>query len=242
MDFIYQQIGLEDPTLQEVAESIFEALHDQLHGYADNGPVNLHMANTAHTTLNSILSLLQEQGILLYGDSDKSNKEPGRYTVAIINRYKFELLSAELIWLARPEQEKELNDNTAPYEDDLVYYDIATGDMLFNGMFKTLDGRNKKLFDALFIAAPKPVDRKTLLRIARTGKYAYEPPESVVSEAITNLRKICGVKARALPLSAGGGRRLNASTYPLSVQLPRYWMSFENYRYKSRKELFSPQS
>ena len=240
MDFIYRQIELENAPLQEVAVDLIDKIHDQLHGYTDNGPVRIGLHGGIDSGFGAVLEMLQRHKIVPYDYQHNEYDGSESYNIAVINRYKFELLSAELIWLARPEQEKGPGDNTAPYEDDLIYYDRDTGDILSNGTFKTLTGRNKKLFDALFIAAPEFAERKKLLKIALTGKYADEPPESVVSEAFTNLRKICGIKAHALELSRHEGGRLNALVYPLSAQLPSRWLHFKNYRSKSRKELFSP--
>ena len=75
--------------------------------------------------------------------------------------------------------------------------------------------------DVLFAASPECVTRKKLLTIARSEKkYADEPGKTVVSEAFTNLRKICGVNKDALTLNTITGGRLNAFTYPLKAQLP----------------------
>jgi len=243
MSFIYEQIGLEDHAFQEVMEDLIDRVLNQLQAYTDNGPILLDLPYDQYFVFDQVLDLLQKHKILIYyvtRDEEPLSYDPDKFTVAVINRYKFEMLNAELIWLARPEEEKGPEDNTAPYVDDLVFYDTETGDMLFNGEFKTLKGRNKKLFDALYLAAPQPVDRKKLLRIARAGKYTDEPEGSVVSEAITNLRKVCGVKAHAIPSTPGGGRVLTADVYPLTLQFPRHSIGFEEYRYISRKDFFSP--
>src|SRR5665647_551964 len=153
MNLIYQQIELEDGLLQEAALDLIEKIHDELHSYKDNGPINIKLGHGSKRDLDAALKVLKKHKIILYyyGGNDYAEDY---CEIVVIDRYKLELLSAELIWLARPEQEKGPDDNTAPYEDDLVYYDTRTGELLFNGVHKILKKRNKALFDALFTAAP----------------------------------------------------------------------------------------
>ncbi|MDB5184327.1 MAG: hypothetical protein JWN38_135 [Candidatus Saccharibacteria bacterium] len=224
MDFIYQQIGLDDRLLQVVANNVIEKVKDELHSYKDNGPLDIRFEHEDKPHFDTIFRLLKEYEIILYRYwlNDDEDEQMG-CKVFVTNRYKLELLSAELVWLARPEEEKGSDDNTAPYEDDVLYYDTKTGEMFFSGLHKTLKKRNKALLDVLFTASPNYVPRKKLLTIARSGKYANQPAKLVVNEAFTNLRKVCGVKAHTISLDSNGGR-LNAETFPLSAQLPpRYF-------------------
>jgi len=227
MDFIYQQIGLDDSQLQEVANDVIDRIKNELHSYKDNGPFDVNLGNLSEHGFEKILETLGEHEIILYdywrNDYADNEDEQEGCRIFVTNRYKLELLSAELVWLARPEQEKGPDDNTAPYEDDVIYYDTKTGEMFFNGLHKTLKKRNKALMDLLFTASPNYAPRNKLLAIARSGKYANQPTKLVVTEAFTNLRKVCGVKAHTISLDSNGSR-LNAETYPLSAQLPpRYF-------------------
>ncbi len=127
------------------------------------------------------------------------------------------MLLAELDWLGKPEEEKD--DNTAPFSDYVVYYDVNTGDMLFNGIHKRLRKTNKALFDALFLASPNYVDRRKLLSILGTTK-KEKSSKIILNEAVTNLRKVCGVKKHVIQLRSDGGRLRNVETHPLSAQTP----------------------
>lgn len=220
MDFIYQQIGLDNSHLQKVANEILDRIREGLHSYKDNGPIYIELGELGKHHFEKTLELLKEHRIVI-NDYWRRGFDENRAgcRVFVINRYKLELLSAELVWLARPEEEKGPDDNTAPYEDDLIYYDSKTGEIYINGLHKTLKKRNKALMDVLFTASPNYVPRKKLLAIARTGKYANQPAKLAVNEALTNLRKVCGVRAHTISLDSNGGK-LNADTYPLSAQLP----------------------
>lgn len=223
MDFIYQQIGLDDIQLLEVANDVIDKIIGGLHSYKHNGPTVIGRGHNFET----VLETLKKHEIILYEywQNDYADDEDDRvgYRIFVTNRYKLEFLSAELVWLARPEEEKGPDDNSAPYEDDTLYYDTKSGEMFFNGLHKTLKKRNKALLDALFTAHPDYVPRKKLLAIARSGKYVSQPAKLVVNEAFTNLRKVCGVKAHTISLDSNGGT-LNAHIYLLSEQLPpRYF-------------------
>jgi len=227
MDFIYQQIGLDNGQLQEVANDVIDRIKEELHSYKDNGPADIKLGDFSERSFATVLERLDEHEIIRYQywrdvHSDSEDGQEG-CRIFVTNRYRLELLSAELVWLARPEEEKGSDDNTAPYEDDILYYDTKTGEMFFNGLHKTLKKRNKALMDALFTASPNYVPRKKLLTIARTGKYANQPTKLVINEAVTNLRKVCGVRTHTITLNSHGGK-LNADAYPLSAQLPpRYF-------------------
>lgn len=79
------------------------------------------------------------------------------YMVTIINRYAFEEL---LLTLQKTDArltdydgyDKTIEDEAVP---NLAYYDLDTGRGLVNGNAVYLRGRNKRLFKALFLAAPK---------------------------------------------------------------------------------------
>ncbi len=216
MDFVYQQIGLSDDPLQETVSNLTLEVLNELHGYADNRPINISSESYDMNELSRALKLLKQNKIILYKQHDSESFYG--YRVVVINRYKFELLSAELTWLESPQEEKDI-DNTAPFADYVVYYDVNTGDMLFNGVHKRLKKTNKALFDALFLASPNYVDRKKLLSILGTTK-KDKSSKIILNEAVTNLRKLCGVKKHVIQLRSEGGRLRNVETHPLSAQTP----------------------
>lgn len=216
MDFVYQQIGLSDVSLKETVSNLALEVLNELHGYADNHPVNISSESYDENELSQVLKLLKQNKIILYKQS--GNGSSYIYRIVIINRYKFELLSAELTWLESPQEERD-TENTAPFADYVVYYDINTGEMLFNGVHKSLKKTNKALFDALFLASPNYVDRKKLLSILGTTK-KDKSSKIVLNEALTNLRKLCGVKKHVIQLRSEGGRLRNVETHPLSAQTP----------------------
>jgi hypothetical protein len=73
----------------------------------------------------------------------------------------------------------------------------------------------------LFTASPEYVARNKLITIARSeNRYAHEPSKTVVTEAFTNLRKICGVNKSVISLNVNKGGRLNAFKYSISAQVP----------------------
>lgn len=231
MDFIYQQIGLNVEGQSRVsAYFIVHQILVSLGGYGDNGPLDVAGPRKLVAVpkfgrgpeINIVLESLAKHNIILYKyeDSDYRDKPTElirRYRVFVTNRYKLELLRAELKWLGgRKDRSSE-----APQVDNLVYYNTNTGEMFFNGLHKTLEKRNKKLLNVLFTASPDYVARKRLLTIAHSeSKYASEPGKTVVTEAFTNLRKVCGVNRESISLSSNKGGRLNAFAYPLEAQLP----------------------
>jgi hypothetical protein len=217
MDFIYQQIGLEDDSLRETVSSLAYDILNELHGYADNHVVRMTSEAYDDERLSGAVEILKQNGIILYQKSEYEDKPYSHYSIAVTNRYKLDMLLAELDWLEKPEEEK--NDNTAPFSDYVVYYDVNTGDMLFNGVHKRLKKTNKALFDALFLAFPNYVDRRKLLSILGTTK-KDKSSKIILNEAITNLRKVCGVKRHVIQLRSEGGRLRNVEVHPLSAQAP----------------------
>lgn len=221
MDFIYRKIGLDDNTeFIAIIRPVVNRILDGLPSYAENGPIALSVEPNNVEDFKNGLTFLKKNELVLYKHRDDSGLKG--FNIVVTNRYSLELLSAELDWLATLEEER---DDTAPYVEDLIYYDTNTGEGYFNGLHKTLKKRNKELFNALYIASPRYTDRKKILKIARSGKYADDPIKLVINEALTNLRKVCGVSAHTIELREDGGK-LKARTYPLSAQLPlSYFLS-----------------
>lgn len=234
MKFLYQQIGLDvegesATTILFMIRTIIKGLRD----YSDNGPTSINGPGRLRTgidaeedpdyaTFLTTLNKLAEHRIILFKFSYPNYKGHSRdiikeISVFVTNRYKLELLMAELMWLLQNEETR----SNLPKIDNIIYYNTNTGEMFFNGIHKTLEKRNKKLFDALFLSSPNYVSRKRLLSIARSeNKYVNRPKKTVVTEAITNLRKICGVKKEAISLNTNNGGRLISYVYPLEAQLP----------------------
>jgi hypothetical protein len=141
------------------------------------------------------------------------------YMVTIINRYAFEelLLTLQKIDARLTNYDgydKSIEDETV---SNLAYYDKSSGRGIVNGHVVNLKGRNKKLFDALFLAAPNPVDRATIERIAKY-QHRDDPLKYAVNDAFSALRKACGGVDKTV-ITQVGGYRLNAKVFPLSFQL-----------------------
>lgn len=141
------------------------------------------------------------------------------YMVTIINRYAFEelLLTLQKIDARLTNYdgyEKSIEDEAVP---NLAYYDLDSGRGIVNGHVVKLSGRNKKLFNALFLAAPTAIDRATVERIAKVG-HKDDPIKYAVNDAFSAIRKACGGVDNAV-ISQIGGYRLNAKVFPLSFQL-----------------------
>lgn len=234
MSFVFEQIGLNVTGDSRVASYyIINQILWKLRDYSDNGPIDANktvagtlgvMSRDGKRTkvIHSTLELLAKNKIIVFHTSytdvrNRPAEDHVRYSVFVTNRYKLELLRAELRWLAKPEDERD----PTPTIDNIVYYDIATGEIIINGLHKILKKRNKKLLDVLFTASPEYVARNKLITIARSeNRYAHEPSKTVVTEAFTNLRKICGVNKSVISLNANKGGRLNAFKYPISAQVP----------------------
>ncbi len=155
------------------------------------------------------------------------------YMVTIINRYAFEELRLILqIIDARLTNydgyDKAIEDETVP---NLAYYDKGSGRGIVNGHVVYLKGRNKKLFDALFLAAPSPIDRATVERIAKY-QHPYDPLKYAVNDAFSLLRKACG-GVDSTVIAQVGGYRLNAKVFPLSFQL--FQNTYSNQKIRPKK-------
>lgn len=243
MSFEYQQIGLNiDGKSRVSAYYVINQILRKLRDYSDNGPIDMDnphmgklgvMMSTHERTqeIHSMLEILANNKIILFVSSSTNqrgipNEDLIRYSFFVTNRYKLELLRAELMWLSKPEDKRD----PIPSVDSLIYYDINSGEIFINGLHKTLKKRNKKLLDVLFTAAPEYVPRNKLLTIARSeNRYANEPAKTVVTEAFTNLRKVCGVDKKVINLNSNKGGRLNALTYPLSAQsIPPDFLTGQN--------------
>lgn len=155
------------------------------------------------------------------------------YMVTIINRYVFEelLLTLQKIDARLTNYDgydKSIENETAP---NLAYYDIDSGCGIVNGNVVNLKGRNKKLFNALFLAAPTAIDRATVERIAKIG-HKDDPIKYAVNDAFSAIRKACGGVDRTV-ITQVGGYRLNAKVFPLSFQL--FQNTYNNQQIRPKK-------
>lgn len=233
MNLLCKQIGLStDNETIKANHGLISRILLRLRGYSDNGPIRIDApgrlpeeldpeADKDYEVFLAALNTLSNHKIIAFKPVYLNRKRPGKnmyrdFSIFVTNRYELERLKAELKWLGEPKSER----SHSPATVNILYYDISTGEMFFNGLHKTLAKRNKKLLDALFLASPNSVPRKKLLTIARSeSKYAHEPSKTVVTEAFTNLRKVCGVSGADAIKLAGDGK-LNAHIYPLKSQLP----------------------
>ncbi len=220
MNLLYHQVGFvyDDKTRVKVHYTVQQILW-RLRNYSDNGPIPMGgplrfipaMDSKDGRKIMEILEILAEHNILLFRHSDKS---PALlFEIFVTNRYKLELLLAETKWLGKPEDKR----SDDPKIDNLVYYDLKSGRGLVNGNPVFLRGRSKKVFKALFNAAPNTVDKPSLKGPVMTG-HKYDDTKYAMNDAFSALRKACKVDKSVIFLREDGGR-LNAKTFPLSVQL-----------------------
>lgn len=232
-------------------DTMYAIVH-QLNGYADNRPVVVSdkdeygNPNNKRFIMDRLMCLkwLAEGAAIIelkYLDEYKyipidSNSDD--YMVTIINRYAFEelLLALQKIDARQTDYDgydKSIEDEAVP---NLVYYDIDSGRGLVNGNVVNLKRRNgkrnKKLFDALFLAAPSSIDRETIERIAKID----HPDDSIkyaVNDAFSSLRKACGGVDKTV-ITQVGGYRLNATVFPLSFQL--FQNTYGNQKIRPKKQ------
>ena len=227
-------------TCEVLLDTMF-AIVEQLGGVSDNHTVAVKATEDVNSVngesfnvfgrLNTLMWLKDEvKAIEFRYEQDNAfvtvGSDGNGYLVSIINRYIFEdtHLALRKIYAKLTDYDgydKSIDDRTTPY---LVYYDTVTGKGLVNGGSVNLEGRNKRLFNELFRAAPKSLSRTALLKIARTGRYKEDGDMYVVSNAFNLLRKACKVKSEVIPLS-NGTAKLNASVFPLTAQFPRTLIS-----------------
>ena len=155
------------------------------------------------------------------------------YLVTIINRYAFEelLLTLQKIDARLTNYDgydKSIENETVP---NLAYYDIDSGRGIVNGNVVNLKGRNKKLFNALFLAAPTAIDRATVERIAKIG-HKDDPIKYAVNDAFSAVRKACGGVDKTV-ITQVGGYRLNAKVFPLAFQL--FQNTYNNQQIRPKK-------
>jgi hypothetical protein len=95
-----------------------------------------------------------------------------------------------------------------------------------------LKGRNRKLFNALFLSAPNSVDRALLIGIAKLG-HKDDDSKQAMHDAFSAVRKACKVDSSVMSVH-GDSCKLDAKVFPLSFQL------FQNTYGKSKIRPKSP--
>jgi len=153
------------------------------------------------------------------------------FRIFVTNRYKLELLFAEVKWLALKKEERSIKPNT----DNLAYYDPNSGRGLVNGNPVYLRGRSKKLFNALFGSAPNPVPKELLKNIAMID-HKDNDLKYAMNDSFSALRKACKVDKSVIFLREDGGR-LNAQVFPLAIQLFDNSFGAEEIILKTAKEV-----
>lgn len=145
------------------------------------------------------LEYLAQNKIIKYVENNNGD------TIYVINRYNLELLSLIL-------ENKKKDIEQLP---NLVYYQPTTGKGFVNGHPIKLKRLNKRLFDALCMAAPEPVSRQQLRKVVRTGKGRSTTSAYDISQAFSNLCKACKVSAKVITLQDSG--QLKAQVFTLEA-------------------------
>jgi len=232
-DYIKQLESMDLQQRMSVCTAILETTHaivDQLHGLSDNRLV-LVKEESEESEWNRLMCLkwlaegtkvielryLEDYNYIPIGS------QGNEYLISIINRYAFEELMLALMKIEARDTNYDGYDKSIVDEklDNLVYYDTTSGRGIVNGKNVFLRGRNRRLFNALFLSAPNPVNKSSLLTIAKSQKkYTDESNIYVVNDAFSLVRKACKVDSSVISLKGNSGR-LDAKVFPLSFQFPQ---------------------
>lgn len=239
-DYLEQLEAMSDDKRKAMCRALLDTMYAityQLAGIADNHPVTVSDMDEYNNPNNKgfmmdrlmCLKWLAEGAAIIelkYLDDFKHipiGSNGHDYMVTIINRYAFEdlLLALQKIDARLSNYDgydKSIEDETVP---NLVYYDIDTGRGIVNGnvvnLLRRNGKRNKKLFDALFLAAPNSIGRETVERIAKID-HKDDSLKYAINDAFSALRKACGGVDNTV-ITQVGGYKLNAKVFPLSFQL-----------------------
>lgn len=233
MNLLYKQIALNvDGEARLTAYYTIRQILQGLRGYGDNGPVGLNGPGRLRRGIDAegdpdyadflaTLTTLATHKIILFKFLNPDYKGPNRgnvkeISVYVTNRYKLERLYAETKWLG----ERADTRSVEPQVSNLVYYNPLKGRGSVNGnpIHLKKSKRNnkvkaKELFDLLFVSAPNPVPRNEIRNILGLKKGAPDESDRV-TQALSNLRRRCGVKKNVISLLQGSGV-LNAITVPI---------------------------
>jgi len=247
--YLKQLEAMSDDKREAVCKALLDTMYavtEQLGGLADNHPVFVKDLDEYSDPNNTdfawdrlmCLKWLEGASIIELKNMEEfkyvaAGSDGHDYMVTIINRYAFEelLLAAQKIDARATDYDgydKSIEDETVP---NLAYYDKGSGRGIVNGHVVYLKGRNKKLFDALFLAAPNPIDRATVERIAKY-QHPYDPLKYAVNDAFSLLRKACG-GVDGTVIAQVGGYRLIAKVFPLSFQL--FQNTYNNKKIRPKK-------
>lgn len=233
--YLEQLESMSDDKREAVCRALLDtmyAINEQLGGLADNHPIFVKDLDEYSDPNNTdfawdrlmCLKWLEGASIIELKNMEEfkyvaAGSNGHDYMVTIINRYAFEelLLTLQKIDARLTNYDgydKSIEDETVP---NLAYYDLDSGRGLVNGNVVFLRGRNKKLFKALFLAAPHAVDRETIKQIA-LYKHQTDDVKIAINDAFSALRKACGGVSNKV-IAQVGGYRLDAKVYPLAFQL-----------------------
>lgn len=202
MALLYEELGLHDKQLQQaVSRAAIDVTMLHHSDYGDILTLPEIERQKRNNDFKNGLMFLQESSIIRFSE------ETYLYRITVLNEYKLDRLIGELKWLET--YVEGISGKTPPLIIDMAFYERSTGNIIINGLSKTLKGTNKKLFDALFIASPELASRSALLRIIGEKRRESSTEKIALNEAFSNLRKACGVTSRTISLSQNGGK-LNA--------------------------------
>ena len=233
--YLKQLEGMEVGKREAVCKALLDtmyAIREQLGGLADNHPVFVKDLDEYNDPNNTdflwsrlmCLKWLAEGAEIIdirYMEDFKyipAGSNGSDYMVTIINRYVFEelLLTLQKIdarLTGYDGYDKSIEEETAP---NLAYYDTRTGRGIVNGNAVYLRGRNKRLFNAPFLAAPNSIDKNLLEGIAKAN-HKDDPLKYAMNDAFSAVRKACKVDKTVIYQRNGTGK-LDARTFPLSFQ------------------------
>lgn len=222
MNLLCQQIGLN--TEGEARDATYYTVRQILKGlrnYNDGGPVSMNGPGRLRTGIDAegdpdyavfmaTLNTLVNQEIILFKFTNTNYTGRDRatfkeFSVFVINRYKLELLHAELKWLRQGEDKR----TAAPHVANLVYYNPLSGKGSVNGkpiLLRKSKRKNmvkaKEIFDLLFASAPNPVPRQKIAE--KLGLDKNSPDETDrITQALSNLRRRCGVTKSVIYMRQG---------------------------------------
>lgn len=199
MSLLYQELGLKDKLQQQlVCNAATDVLMRQHFHDGDIGALPEIERQKLNNEFKEGLMFLQENSIIRFSE------ETFMYRIAVLNEYRLDQLVGELHWLET--YLEGVSGKMPPSIKDMAFYERRTGNIIINGLSKTLKGTNKKLFDALFIESPEPASRSVLLRIIGEKRSESSSEKVALNEAFSNLRKACGVTSRTISLGQNGGK------------------------------------
>lgn len=228
MQPLYHQLGLDQLAITPKVLATFDKIVAGVHGYEDNGPVQISIERTPSTYDDdgrrvtspqiALLQTLARHKIIAYKTAKArliaSSPTSTVYRVYIVNRYAFERLSIEI---DQRYSNRFAKSQTIPAIDNLIYYNPSTGKLSANGIKGKLKRgsryKNREIFNLALRSMPKPADRDDIIKILKltsTKKYSDTDRTYGINKAIDNLRDALHVNKDVLSLK-NDGLHLNAT-------------------------------